>query len=337
MKQTKPYLLVLVSVFLIISIGLLSATAYLYFYNGNSNFAGIVSEPDNNIITQKNAAISRDSLEKIYSSAIVSYDSSGYNVMPANFVDTAAAALNSNTRDSYLDSLNNKTQQHQTFDKLRTEIDQILLDKSPSADLNLAKSKINELKQLNEGLKNKNNTIIKENDRLFNMVKQMSVSNSPTITKTVNAGTEKTVVSNNTTISFNTKISTLKVDDIQLSAYKTNSFIDKETNSTQEVDKMVGTVQIKNNGVKTAIAEVMVVVTQPNGKVLQNSNWESGVFNTTTGKKIYSNKLRFDNNFETTSKKISFALQADAYMPGNYTVELYQNGVLIAKTIKTFN
>jgi hypothetical protein len=336
MKQTKPYLLVLVSVFLIISIGLLSATAYLYFYNGNSNFAGIVSEPDNNINTKKNAAISRDSLEKIYTSAIVNYDSSGYNVMPANFVDTAVA-LNTNARDSYLDSLNNKTQQHQTFDKLRTEIDQILLDKSPSADLNLAKSKINELKQLNEGLKNKNNTIIKENDRLFNMVKQMSVSNSPTTTKTINTGTDKTVVSKNATISFNTNASTLKVDDIQLSAYKTNSFIDKETNNTQEADKMVGTVQIKNNGVKTAIAEVMVVVTQPNGKVLQNSNWESGVFNTTAGKKIYSNKLRFDNNFETTSKKISFALQTDTYMAGNYTVELYQNGVLIAKTIKTFN
>jgi hypothetical protein len=336
MKQTKPYLLVLVSVFLIISIGLLGATAYLYFYNGNSNFAGIVSEPDNNIITQKNAAISRDSLEKIYSSAIVSYDSSGYNVMPANFVDTGAAALNSNTRDSYLDSLNNKTQQHQTFDKLRTEIDQILLDKSPSADLNLAKSKINELKQLNEGLKNKNNTIIKENDRLFNMVKQMSVTNSNTTIKPLYNNTALTATSSKT-ITFNAQTSTLKVDNIQLNAYQSTNFIDKETNNTQEADKMIGTVQIKNNGVKTAVAEVMVVVTQPNGKVLQNSNWESGVFNTNTGKKIYSNKLRFDNTFETTSKKINFALQADTYMPGNYTVELYQNGVLIAKTIKSFN
>lgn len=335
MKQTKPYLLVLVSVFLIISLGLLGATAYLYFYNSNSNFAGIVSEPENNIRKQSNASVSRDSLEKIYSTAITSYDSSGYNVMPANFVDTAVTTLQTNARDSYLDSLNNKTQQHQSFDKLRTEIDHILSDKSPSADLNLAKSKITELKQLNEGLKNKNNTIIKENDRLFSMVKQMSVTNGNNTIKPLYNTTPAAI--NNNTVTFNANTSTLKVDNIQLNAYKSTNFIDKETNSTQDADKMIGTVQIKNNGVKTAVAEVMVVVTQPNGKVLQNSNWESGVFNTNTGKKIYSNKLRFDNNFETTSKKINFALQADAYMPGNYTVELYQNGVLIAKTVKSFN
>lgn len=335
MKQTKPYLLVLVSVFLIISLGLLGATAYLYFYNSNSNFAGIVSEPENNIRKQSNASVSRDSLEKIYSTAITSYDSSGYNVMPANFVDTAVTTLQTNARDSYLDSLNNKTQQHQSFDKLRTEIDHILSDKSPSADLNLAKSKITELKQLNEGLKNKNNTIIKENDRLFSMVKQMSVTNGNNTIKPLYNTTPAAI--NNNTVTFNANTSTLKVDNIQLNAYKSTNFIDKETNSTQDADKMIGTVQIKNNGVKTAVAEVMVVVTQPNGKVLQNSNWESGVFNTNTGKKIYSNKLRFDNNFETTSKKINFALQADTYMPGNYTVELYQNGVLIAKTVKSFN
>ena len=336
MKQTKPYLLVLVSVFLIISIGLLSATVYLYFYKSNSNFAGIVSEHENKSLSKNNIAVSRDSLERIYSSAITSYDSSAYNVMPANFVDTAANSQQKNSRDSYLDSLNKKTQQHQSFDKLRTEIDQILLDKSPSADLNVAKIKINELKQLNEGLKNKNITIIKENDRLYSMVKQMSVSNSNPITTKPQYNLAPSLT-NNATVTFNANNSTLKVDNIQLNAYKSTNFIDKETNNTEEADKMIGTVQLKNNGVKTAIAEVMVVVTQPNGKVLQNSNWESGVFNTNTGKKIYSNKLRFDNNFETTSKKINFALQADAYMPGNYTVELYQNGVLIAKTIKTFN
>jgi hypothetical protein len=326
MKQTKPYLLVLVSIFLIVSIGLLGATAYLYF-NSNANFAGIVSEPDNKLAANKDGVeITKDSLDKLFNSAITNADSTAFSVVPANYIDSASLS----GRDAYLDSLNNPNLQAKSFNSLGADLNKIILDKNSTVSIDEAKTKISELKALNEGLKNKNNTIIKENDRLFNMVTQLS-------TKT-NAAPQNTIANTQPlTTQFSNKTSALLVNDIQLNAFTSTNFTDKETQKASEADKMVGTVVLKNNGIKAPVAEVMVVVTQPNGKVIQNSNWESGVFNTPKGKKIYSNKLRFDNDFTNKSKKVQFALQADQYMPGNYTVELYQEGVLIAKTTKSFN
>lgn len=77
----------------------------------------------------------------------------------------------------------------------------------------------------------------------------------------------------------------------------------------------------------------MVVILQPNGKVLQNSTWETGVFYTREGKQLYSNKLRFDHQ-AGENKKLQFAISADKFLPGKYLVQLYHNGAMIGKTQK---
>ena len=73
----------------------------------------------------------------------------------------------------------------------------------------------------------------------------------------------------------------------------------------------------------------MVVVLQPDGKVIRNSAWESGVFETRDGKKIYSRKLLFDAT--GNEKQLNFSLNPDRFLKGEYTMQIWYNGSMIGK------
>ena len=75
---------------------------------------------------------------------------------------------------------------------------------------------------------------------------------------------------------------------------------------------------------------------QPDGRVLKNSEWDSGSFNTPDGKKIYSYKLSF-NYAKGEQKQLLFSLKADKYQKGNYTMQVYYNGIMIGRVSKTLS
>ncbi len=314
MKETKPFLLVVVSIFLLISVGLLSAAFYLYFKKPPTLAVVTKNKP---VAATASFANTRDSLSKVYTAAITNMGSS--------------FTSNENKDTTQLsDSANNHTAANAAFDKLKTEITTILEDKSPDADLALAKVKIDQLQALVGLLKNKNSEITKENERLYALLKQLSNEGRTADFSSKNTTQETAAISKTTTDAG------LRIDNIQLSAIASGDFMEKETMSAGETDKLVGSFVVKNNGGQNSVSEVMVVVLQPDGKVLQNSNWETGIFYTKQGKQIYSNKLRFDNNSGET-KKLNFSLQADKYLPGKYTVEVYHNGQMVGKSTKTLS
>jgi hypothetical protein len=77
------------------------------------------------------------------------------------------------------------------------------------------------------------------------------------------------------------------------------------------------------------------VVTQPNGKVLKNDVWESFSTETYNGNKIsYTRKIRFEYA-KGEAKHMVFSLNADEYMKGNYTLQVYHNGYMVGQTTKT--
>ena len=82
--------------------------------------------------------------------------------------------------------------------------------------------------------------------------------------------------------------------------------------------------------------EMLVVVLQPDGRVLKNSEWDAGSFNTQEGKKLYSYKLNF-TYARGEPKRLNFSLRADRYQKGNYTMQLYYNGLMIGKAVKTLS
>jgi len=312
MKEPKPYLLTIVSIFLIVSVLLLATTAYLYFKKPSALTA--ISQ-GNNLSSN-----TRDSLKKIYTATIKDLDAS-FAAIPANYTDSLEK------QDENIDSPVKKAEDSShPFDKLRNEISRILSDKSSNADFELAKTKINELQLMVDVLKNKNNQIIKENEKLYNMLKLYTgrKKNNPEL---------KTVEVPQISSQKNNPVAILMADNILLSAVTTTDFIDKETNQAETTDKLVGSVTLKNNSNQNNISEVMVVIRQPDGKVLQNSNWETGVFYTKEGKQIYSKKLRF-NNSAGEARKLNFSLEAEKYFPGKYTIEVYYDGSIIGRAVK---
>ena len=137
-------------------------------------------------------------------------------------------------------------------------------------------------------------------------------------------------VSNRSTI----PVSVFQAYDLHLSAVMVIDDKELETFQAMQTDKFVGSVVVKNNNAINNVAEIFIVVLQPDGHVLQKSAWESGTFETLDGKKIYSCKLRFDY-IRGEPKKLLFSLSTDKYMKGNYTMQVYYNGSLIGKMYKT--
>jgi hypothetical protein len=108
-----------------------------------------------------------------------------------------------------------------------------------------------------------------------------------------------------------------------------------ETSISTEAMRMAGSFEIQNNLSQDAIGEIMVVILQPDGKVLKSaSSWDTGTFETEEGRKIYSYKVKF-NCYRGESRVLNFEVPADLLTAGNYTMNLYQNGKKIATASKT--
>jgi hypothetical protein len=110
---------------------------------------------------------------------------------------------------------------------------------------------------------------------------------------------------------------------------------EQETVQTKKADKFVASFVLQNNMQQQMNAEVFVIVTQPDGKVLQNSAWESGFFDSNgQGKKSYTRKVKFDYD-KGEQKRLIFSLETDNFLPGRYTMQVWHHGLLIGETYKT--
>ena len=216
--------------------------------------------------------------------------------------------------------------------KLKEEISAILKNTNSSkADLELARQKIDELQNRVEELRNRNENIEQENKRLSALLKQIAGDiNLNEQSNSRPAGNEIKIPAENRSFE-NTVSSVFSAYNLSLTAIDANS--NQETILSSQTEKLVGSFTVKNNLSQLNNAEMMVVVLQPNGKVLQSSPWESGTFMTQEGKKIYSCKVKFDYR-KGEAKQCNFSIAADSYSSGSYTFQVYYNGVLLGRMIK---
>ncbi|MFM2360656.1 MAG: hypothetical protein RLY16_2649 [Bacteroidota bacterium] len=312
MKQTKPYLLLIVSVLLVMSIGLLSASIYMYMkYPPNASASKPIS---NNLPKVNHLNATRDSLQKVYQATVKDLET--------EIQTTGAIGADSVTHRPEFDSTN--------FNRLQQDINTILVKDGNQVELDLVQAKIGELQSKLDMLRTINQNILKENFKLTALVKKLSAKQN-TATQTVNSNKVTGAQFATNTQNFGT--SNLVANQLQVMAFTRNDFLDKETNNAAEAEKIAGHFVVKNPSNNAITNEIMVVILQPNGRVLQNSTWETGIFYTKEGKQLYSNKLRFDQQAGET-KKLQFAISADKFLPGKYQVQLYHNGVMIGKTTK---
>jgi len=106
-----------------------------------------------------------------------------------------------------------------------------------------------------------------------------------------------------------------------------------ETNLATQTNKLNGSFELKNLHSEIKNGDIHIVITKPDGKLLQSSTWDAGTFETDNGRRIYSTKVKYSCDIGET-KKLNFSINADQYPKGNYPIDFYQNGYIIGKTVK---
>ena len=311
MKDTKSLLLLLVSLLLIlVSFVLVWTWGYNYYSNNNDKKSNTITA---SIDSASIANRLRDSLQKEYTATLQSLD------------------LQLDSTIFYSDSLQTQLDvKLAEFYRLRTEIVSLLKNKSTANNYATVTQKINELQTKAEDLKVKNQDVEKENKKLNEVLSQ--INNTEKVADK-NVKNESTVKSNNTE-KPNTVFSAFTVSDLRLTAIINTGEKETETTAAEKTEKFNGSFTVMNFNSQLTNAEMMVVVLNPDGFVLKSSGWDSGTFNTPEGKKVYSYKFNF-NYSRGEAKRLLFSMRTGTLAKGNYILEVYHNGVLIGRTVKT--
>lgn len=307
MKDIRSVLLVLLSA------GLVSTWIYhLYDKSMYSNQRNEVYIKDSSAV----AEAVRDSLQKMYSLTIdnldIRLDSTKSNV------DSLKGQLDTKLSEIY---------------QLRNDISTILKNRSATrADLSIARQKIEELQQKVDELRNQNTDMEEEKKRLTEMLDQLN-NDMKGLEQSV-----KRLDEENKTLSEKINMASVFVaSEIRFIPVTLKNSKEQETNEAKKTNKFVISFNVQNNISENNYADVIIVVTQPDGQVLQNSVWDAGTFEVRNeGRKNYTMKLRFEYE-KGESKHLLFSLNAEDYQNGNYTLQIYHNGILIGKSTKTLS
>jgi len=309
MRDTKSLLLLLVSLLLVLVSFVLIWTWGYNFYakDQNQKTATTIVAPDSARI----AATVRDSLQKLYTATLHELD-----------IQLDSTLTNSDSLKYQLDA------KLAEFYRLRSEIVALLKNRSNSNNFTDAKQKIDELQRKVDDLKDKNQVVDSENKKLTEVLNQIS-SADRNAKPVINAKT-------NTSEKLNPPYALFTATDLRLAAVSADEEKETETTQAEKADKFNGSFTVMNFNSQLTNAEMMVVVLKPDGKVLKSSGWDSGTFNTAEGKKIYSYKFNFSYT-RGEAKRLLFSLKADGLTKGNYTMEVYQNGQVIGRVVKTLS
>jgi hypothetical protein len=295
-------------VLLIVSSIILVISTYKYFIKtSNSTKPNLTA----NVPLKKIAE--RDSLQKIYSNTLNDIDN--------NLKLDAQLATDKDAQIKLAD-----------VNTLRTEIAALLKDKTNDTNLAIAKLKIEELQLKVAILQNRFTGVESENRRLQALLQQLMSSNkNNSVSTNTPTFSEKPTINENR--AANNLVTTIAAG-LHLFTVVNNNNKEQETDAADEAEKIIGTFSLKNIS-KNANPEVIVVVLQPDGKVIKNSAWESGIFETKDGKKVYSHKISFERTLD--EKQLNFSLTPDNFIKGDYILQVWYNGKMIGKTIKTLS
>lgn len=304
MRDSKNLLLLLVS------IGLMGTWIYhLYDKSRYSNHVGQVLVKDT-VATQEAV---RDSLQRLFADKTKQLDTT------TTLTDSLRGSL-----DSTLTKI---------FD-LRRQISGILKNRNATnTDLKKARELIAEYQQRIEEMKAQNSDLETERTRLNGVLVQLNDE-----MKGLQDNVDRITQENKTLTETINEASTFIASDMRLSIVTTKSG-DRETEvtSARKANKLIFSFTLQNNIASTASYDVYVVILQPDNKVLQTDVWGADHFDSKTeGTKAYTTKVHFEYN-KGERKKIIYTIQPDNFLPGTYTMQVYQNGVSIGETIKQLN
>lgn len=130
--------------------------------------------------------------------------------------------------------------------------------------------------------------------------------------------------------------STFSASNIQIKAVnEKKNGKEKETTTAKRVDKLVISFDVENRVARTGPADLYVIVTAPNGQVVNDPNLGSGTLTTRSdGDKQFTSKVTSEYE-QGTRKNIQIPLHQSGFQTGDYRIEIYQNGFKIAEGVRS--
>lgn len=295
-----------------LSVGLVGTWVYhLYDKTQYANKRTEIYIKDSTAVAQE----VQDSLHKIYSSTINDLD----------------ARLDSTRSNAGLleGELHNKLTE---INRLRTEIKTILTKNNVrKEDLDIARKKSVELQRLVAELQSRNTTIEEEKKQISAVLDRVNIQ-----VKDLEGNVQRVEQENKVLAEKVNLASTLVASELSLLPVTVKGDKEKETNESKKASKLVISFAVQNNVTDYETADIYVVITEPDGKVLPNEDiWENSVITLKNGSRItYTRKVRFEYRKGET-KRLVFSLTPDNYLRGTYAMQLYHNGALIGQVLKT--
>jgi len=307
MKDIRSLLLTLLSVGLV-------ATWVYHLYD-----KATYSQRRDNIGSVDPATITdavRDSLQKVYSATI-------------DDLDTKLDSTQSNS-DSLQAQLGTKVKE---INRLKAEISKILKNPhSTNSELAMARQKMKELEAIVEELRTEKNSLETEKEQLNTKLDQLSGEVTDLQNNIHRLDAE------NKSLTEKIKMASVFVASaLHFTAMDVKETKEQETTQARKADKFVMSFILQNNFNDYMNAELVIVILEPDGQVLQSSTWDSGTFDTKTeGKKNFTRKIRFDY-IKGEQKTLIFSLDVDSLQKGAYTLQVWHEGLKIGEISRTMN
>ena len=244
--------------------------------------------------------------------------------------DNALARLDSVTGSN--NSLQGQLADRQKdIDAKKAEIRKILNDKNATqSQLAKARTMITDLNGKISGLEAEvarltgenqeltaNNTVLKEEKSVLEQNLQTTTTEKEELSKTVDVA------------------STFSASNIQVTPVnEKKSGKEKNTTTAKRVDKLVVSFDVENRIAKSGPADMYIIVTAPDGKVITDAAMGSSVLNTRTdGDKNFTTKLAIDY-VQGQRKSLSFPIRNKEFQIGDYKIEIYHNGFKIGEAVR---
>ncbi len=292
MKDTRNILL------LVVSVCLVGTWAY-HVYDKNQYIQQVPAVIQKDSIAEQTAV--NDSIRKSYSKTLAQMDTS--------------AAGNETEKPAYADKSSE-------IDSLKNEIYTILnVNAITKEDLRNAEEKIRQLKQKLTST---------------NVKQDVQTDNQTATTEVKNAGAEN--ISRSKTEQKNTKSSKQETPAALLSAVNISfkaiqsKTKDQATTKASAAGFFSVSCLLQNSSASFTDTELFIVLTDPGGNVVQDDQWQAGMFLTSLNTRIpYSRKSIF-NYAKGDAKRVTVTIEPSDFMQGSYSLQIYHNGARIGKS-----
>lgn len=225
-----------------------------------------------------------------------------------------------------------KTALQKDIDSKKAEIRSILSKKNASdAELARARTLISELNDKIANLEQEVSRLTGENQELTANNTQLTTEKQTLEQNLQTSSAEKEALSQTVDVGSTFSASNIQITPIN----EKKNGKEKVSTTAKRVDKLVVSFDIENRIAKSGPADMYIMVTAPDGKVISDPSLGSGTLTTRTdGDKPFTTKVPVEYE-QGTRKAVQFPIRQEDFQRGDYKIEIYHNGFKIGEGTRT--